>query len=64
MNLCFDSKGIMFVRGRAAVSASAPATPDAIAPATALTHLATEPGVPDAVLRPFADLGLHILQAG
>ena len=36
----------------------------AIAPATALTHLATEPGVPDAVLRPFADLGLHILQAG
>ena len=35
-----------------------------IAPATALTHLATEPDVPDAVLRPFADLGLHVLQAG
>ena len=34
------------------------------APATALTHLATEPDVPDAVLRPFAELGLHILQAG
>ncbi len=33
-----------------------------IAPATALTHLATEPDVPDAVLRPFADLGLRILQ--
>jgi DeoR/GlpR family transcriptional regulator of sugar metabolism len=34
------------------------------APATALTHLATEPDAPDAVLRPFAELGLHILQAG
>ena len=34
------------------------------APATALTHLATEPDVPDAVLRSFAELGLHILQAG
>ena len=33
-----------------------------IAPATALTHLATEPDVPDAVLRPFAELGLHILR--
>ena len=33
-----------------------------IAPATALTHLATEPDVPEAVLRPFADLGLRILQ--
>ena len=33
-----------------------------IAPATALTHLATEPDVPDAVLRPFADLGLRVLQ--
>jgi DeoR/GlpR family transcriptional regulator of sugar metabolism len=33
-----------------------------IAPATALTHLATEPDVPEALLRPFADLGLHILQ--
>jgi len=35
-----------------------------IAPATALTHLATEPGVPEAVLRPFTDLGLHVLQSG
>ena len=34
-----------------------------IAPATALTHLATEPDVPEAVLRPFADLGLRILQS-
>ncbi len=34
-----------------------------IAPATALTHLATEPDVPDAVLRPFADLGLRVLQS-
>jgi hypothetical protein len=34
------------------------------APATALTHLATEPDVPAAVLRPFAELGLHVLQAG
>jgi hypothetical protein len=34
------------------------------APATALTHLATEPDVPEAVLRPFAELGLHVLQAG
>ena len=34
------------------------------APATALTHLATEPDVPDAVLRPFSDLGLHVLQSG
>jgi DeoR/GlpR family transcriptional regulator of sugar metabolism len=33
-----------------------------IAPATALTHLATEPDVPEAVLRPFAELGLHILR--
>jgi DeoR/GlpR family transcriptional regulator of sugar metabolism len=33
-----------------------------IAPATALTHLATEPDVPDAVLRPFTELGLHILR--
>jgi DeoR/GlpR family transcriptional regulator of sugar metabolism len=33
-----------------------------IAPATALTDLATEPDVPEAVLKPFADLGLHILQ--
>jgi DeoR/GlpR family transcriptional regulator of sugar metabolism len=33
-----------------------------IAPATALTHLATEADVPEAVLKPFADLGLQILQ--
>ena len=33
-----------------------------IAPATALTHLATEPDVPAAVLRPFTDLGLRVLQ--
>ncbi len=34
------------------------------APATALTHLATEPDVPETVLRPFAELGLKVLQAG
>ena len=33
-----------------------------IAPATALTHLATEPDVPEAVLRPFTELGLRVLQ--
>jgi len=33
-----------------------------IAPATALTHLATEPDVPEAVLEPFTDLGLRVLQ--
>ena len=33
-----------------------------IAPATALTHLATEPDVPAATLAPFAELGLHVLQ--
>ena len=33
-----------------------------IAPATALTHLATEPDVPEAVLRPFTQLGLRVLQ--
>jgi DeoR/GlpR family transcriptional regulator of sugar metabolism len=35
----------------------------AIAPASALTHLATEPGVPEAVLTPFRELGLHVLQS-
>jgi DeoR/GlpR family transcriptional regulator of sugar metabolism len=35
----------------------------AIAPASALTHLATEPGVPEAVLAPFRELGLHVLQS-
>jgi DeoR/GlpR family transcriptional regulator of sugar metabolism len=34
-----------------------------IAPASALTHLATEPGVPEAVLAPFRELGLHVLQS-
>ena len=32
-----------------------------IAPATALTHLATEPGVPDALLSPFRELGIRVL---
>jgi DeoR/GlpR family transcriptional regulator of sugar metabolism len=35
----------------------------AIAPASALTHLATEPGLPEAVLTPFRELGLHVLQS-
>jgi DeoR/GlpR family transcriptional regulator of sugar metabolism len=35
----------------------------AIAPASALTHLATEPGVPAGVLAPFRELGLHVLQS-
>ena len=34
-----------------------------VAPATALTHLATEPDVPAAVLAPFSELGLHVLQS-
>ena len=33
-----------------------------IAPATALTHLATEPGVPPELLDPFAELGLHVVR--
>jgi DeoR/GlpR family transcriptional regulator of sugar metabolism len=31
------------------------------APATALTHLATEPGVPEELLAPFRDLGIRLL---
>ncbi len=37
--------------------------PFAVAPATALTHLATEPGVPAEVLEPYAELGIRIVQA-
>jgi DeoR/GlpR family transcriptional regulator of sugar metabolism len=33
-------------------------------PATALTHIATEPGVPEAVLRPFRELGIEVVVAG
>lgn len=33
-----------------------------IAPATALTHLATEPDVPAALLDPFAELGIHLVR--
>jgi DeoR/GlpR family transcriptional regulator of sugar metabolism len=33
-----------------------------IAPATALTHLATEPDVPAELLDPFAELGLHVVR--
>jgi DeoR/GlpR family transcriptional regulator of sugar metabolism len=33
-----------------------------IAPATALTHLATEPDVPAALLDPFAELGIHVVR--
>jgi DeoR/GlpR family transcriptional regulator of sugar metabolism len=36
--------------------------PFAVAPATALTHLATEPGVPPDVLGPFVELGIQVLQ--
>jgi DeoR/GlpR family transcriptional regulator of sugar metabolism len=32
------------------------------APATALTHIATEPGVPDQLLAPFRELGLTIVE--
>ena len=35
--------------------------PFAVAPATALTHLATEPGVPRELLAPFEDLGLRVV---
>jgi DeoR/GlpR family transcriptional regulator of sugar metabolism len=38
------------------------AAPFAIGPATALTHLATEPDVSEEMLRPFSELGIHILQ--
>jgi DeoR/GlpR family transcriptional regulator of sugar metabolism len=38
------------------------AAPFAIGPATALTHLATERGVPAELLSPFAELGLRIVQ--
>ncbi len=37
--------------------------PFAVAPATALTHLATEPGVPAEVLEPYVELGIRIVQA-
>jgi len=33
-----------------------------IAPATALTHLATEPDVPAELLDPFAELGIHVVR--
>ena len=36
--------------------------PYAVAPATALTHLATEPDVPLDVLSPFVELGIHVVQ--
>ncbi|MET0404371.1 MAG: DeoR/GlpR family DNA-binding transcription regulator [Cystobacter sp.] len=36
--------------------------PFSVGPATALTHLATEPEVPGELLRPFVELGLHIVQ--
>jgi DeoR/GlpR family transcriptional regulator of sugar metabolism len=36
--------------------------PFGIAPATALTHLATEPDVPAEVLAPFVELGLHVVR--
>ena len=32
------------------------------APASALTHLATEPGVPDELLEPFRDLGVEVVR--
>jgi DeoR/GlpR family transcriptional regulator of sugar metabolism len=35
--------------------------PFSVAPATALTHLATEPGLPAELLDPFAELGIHIV---
>jgi DeoR/GlpR family transcriptional regulator of sugar metabolism len=38
--------------------------PFTIAPATALTHIATEPGVPGDVLQPFDDLGIHLVHDG
>ncbi|MET4225629.1 DeoR/GlpR family DNA-binding transcription regulator [Oerskovia enterophila] len=36
----------------------------ASAPATALTHLATEPGLPDALLAPYRELGIEVVTAG
>jgi DeoR/GlpR family transcriptional regulator of sugar metabolism len=36
--------------------------PFGVAPATALTHLATESDVPDELLAPFEELGLHIVR--
>jgi DeoR/GlpR family transcriptional regulator of sugar metabolism len=36
--------------------------PFGIAPATALTHLVTEPDVPAEALEPFAELGLHVVR--
>jgi hypothetical protein len=33
-----------------------------IAPATALTHLATEPEVPAALLDPFVELGIRVVR--
>jgi DeoR/GlpR family transcriptional regulator of sugar metabolism len=36
--------------------------PFRVAPATALTHLATEPDVPAALLAPFEELGLHVVR--
>ncbi|WP_224363902.1 DeoR/GlpR family DNA-binding transcription regulator [Hyalangium versicolor] len=35
--------------------------PFSIGPATGLTHLATEPDVPEEMLRPFVELGIHIV---
>ena len=32
------------------------------APATALTHLATEPGVPAELLEPFEELGIEVVR--
>jgi DeoR/GlpR family transcriptional regulator of sugar metabolism len=36
--------------------------PFGIAPATALTHIATERDVPDEVLAPFVELGIHVVR--
>jgi DeoR/GlpR family transcriptional regulator of sugar metabolism len=36
--------------------------PFGIAPATALTHLATEPDVPAELVDPFAELGIHVVR--
>ena len=36
--------------------------PFGVAPATALTHLATEPDVPAELLAPFEELGLHVVR--
>ncbi|WNG24298.1 DeoR/GlpR transcriptional regulator [Cystobacter fuscus] len=40
------------------------AAPFSVGPATGLTHLATEPDVPEEMLRPFVELGIHVLQGG